>query len=312
MLFPFYDQTAFRWLNDRLLLRQIRRALRDLEMDDPVIITGHPLMADLVGSLGETSSHYLCLDDYTRLPNVYACLGPLEEMILTKVTAVFSVSASLQESRRPKTGESHFLPQGVDTDHFRNRPDSRPDALRHITGPIVGFHGLLSDWVDVELIANAARAYPRVSFVIVGRAVTDITVLSSQSNVVVVGHVPYESLPPYASTFDVGLIPFKINDLTLACNPLKTLEYLALGMPVVATDLPEVRRFVPYVSVADDREEFIQLIGTALAQSADTEARGARRAKAEQYSWSSIASHMSGTMERLDADAQRRNQSGGR
>jgi hypothetical protein len=81
----------------------------------------------------------------------------------------------------------------------------------------------------------------------------------------VLGRRPYESLPAYCKGFDVGLIPFVLSELTLCANPLKAREYLAAGLPVVSTDLPEVA-VLPECRVGRSHEEFLQLLESGLQQ----------------------------------------------
>jgi glycosyltransferase involved in cell wall biosynthesis len=59
-------------------------------------------------------------------------------------------------------------------------------------------------------------------------------------NIELVGKKPYEQLPSLMAEASVGMIPFVINDLIKATNPIKLFEYLAAGLPVVSTPMPEV------------------------------------------------------------------------
>jgi glycosyltransferase involved in cell wall biosynthesis len=84
-------------------------------------------------------------------------------------------------------------------------------------------------------------------------------------NVHLLGWRPYEELPACCKGFDVALLPFKIDELTLAANPLKLREYLAAGLPVVSSALPEVERLRPLVRIAADTEGFVRAIEEILA-----------------------------------------------
>ncbi|MFQ3409822.1 glycosyltransferase, partial [Escherichia coli] len=70
----------------------------------------------------------------------------------------------------------------------------------------------------------------------------DTTAVRNLPNVHFTGRRPYQSLPGYCKKFDIAVLPFVVNELTLAANPLKLREYLAAGLPVVATPLPEVQK----------------------------------------------------------------------
>jgi glycosyltransferase involved in cell wall biosynthesis len=79
------------------------------------------------------------------------------------------------------------------------------------------------------------------------------------------GRRPYADLPAYCKSFDVGLIPFKLNDLTRAVNPIKLREYLAAGLPVVSTPLPEVLACNGYAHTAQGPDNFLTAIASALS-----------------------------------------------
>ena len=94
---------------------------------------------------------------------------------------------------------------------------------------MVGFFGLLNSWLDLEVIRDSALLNPEMSYIIIGPSQLPDSQLPKAPNLHYLGAVPYEKLPEYAVFFDVALIPFKINDLTIAVNPLKLMEYFALG-----------------------------------------------------------------------------------
>ena len=84
---------------------------------------------------------------------------------------------------------------------------------------------------------------PDVSFVLVGPEQTDMSALRAFPNVHLLGKKSHAEVPRYVKAFDVGLVPYRLTDYTANVYPTKLNEYLAMGMPVVATDLPEIRRF---------------------------------------------------------------------
>jgi len=129
--------------------------------------------------------------------------------------------------------------------------------LRH---PVIGFFGLIADWVDIKVIRYLAASRPDWSFVLIGEVQTDISALREMPNVHLLGRRSYQSLPAYCKMFDVAVLPFVVNELTLAANPLKLREYLAAGLPVVATPLPEVVKLNGLVRTARTQPEFLDQI----------------------------------------------------
>ena len=83
---------------------------------------------------------------------------------------------------------------------------------------------------------------------------------------------------------DVALIPFVVSPLTQDCNPLKLYEYLAAGLPVVSTEIPEVRTFGGDVHVAGTHEEFLALCERALVDDS-AQARAARSRSVAKATW---------------------------
>ncbi|TAK63017.1 MAG: glycosyltransferase family 1 protein, partial [Bacteroidetes bacterium] len=277
------------------LIKQIEA----LNFQRPILISSSPLIADVIGSINETSSHYICLDDWGEFEGAFRCLNEVEQELLKKVDSCFAVSETLLTERKSAKGENHFLPQGVDVDHFSKSEDSVPPELRSLPKPIIGYFGLFATYVNFEMIIESARAYPTASVVLFGRTKTDISRLLEEPNIHFLGEIPFSNLPRYASAFDVGLIPFTVNKLTIAANPLKLLEYLSLGIPVVSTELPEVMKFQDVVFIAKDTNDFVRCVGKALAE--DTlEQNERRRNQAEKFSWRAIVEEFSNIVLRIE------------
>jgi len=289
---PYYDIPAILRFNDDRLAAVVAATARDLDFKDPVLMLTNPMTAGVVGRLQESSSHYLCIDDYGANENSFSTLPLLEQKMLESVDTSWSMSDILMKSRIPRSGENHFFPEGVDTHHFIRIQGEPPSEIAGLRRPIIGYCGLLSWWMDIDVVVKCARAYPHATFLLLGEAKMDTAKLTAEPNIVLLGHIPYGNLPRYMEYFDVGLIPRVINRLTVAMNPLKLLEYLAMGLPVVSSDLPEVRKFGDHVYLSSNHEQFVAQLGVAL-QSDSAEKRRSRRAVAEKYSWQAVVDNMS-------------------
>jgi len=207
--------------------------------------------------------------------------------LLAKAGLVLVCSSPLLESKQKHNPRTHLVTHGVYYAHFRRATEAAtPIApeLSNLPRPILGFHGLIADWVDLPLMAQLARLQPQWSFVLVGRVDTDLRAIQGISNVHVIGHRPYERLPEYLRGFDIALLPFVVNELTLNSNPLKLREYLAAGLPVVATPLPEVARMGGLVSLATTAEDYIREISGLMQKGALGPSR-ARSEKVADESW---------------------------
>jgi glycosyltransferase involved in cell wall biosynthesis len=152
--------------------------------------------------------------------------------------------------------------------------------LQSLPKPILGFTGLLADWVDLTLLAELAKRRPEWSIVLIGRSDVDLRVFDGLGNVHLLGHRPYDRLPEFLRGFDVALLPFVNNELTVNANPLKLREYLAAGLPVIASPIPEVARYASLVALANTAEEYEREINAVLkkGESGPSAARSARMA----------------------------------
>lgn len=287
-IIPLHDFKFVRKINNYLIKKKINKALKANNFSNPILITSTPLIENILGELGESSSHYFCLDDYSKFKGAFNSLIEIESLLLKKITSVFSVSEKLLANKIPTSGNNFHLPQGVDISHF-NLIENKKNNNDKI---VIGFFGLIAEWVDLELICKCAETYPNYYFKVIGKAVTDISCFNIYKNINFIGEVPYKELPDFVNDFTVGLIPFKINELTLAVNPLKLIEYFATGIPVVSTALPEVKKFGDLVFCADNEDEFINLLPKAVNDNNNIR-NERRRKKAEEYSWKNITEQIS-------------------
>jgi glycosyltransferase involved in cell wall biosynthesis len=278
---PFHRSKICRRLNQSLLGYQIRASAKKLGFQAPINWVFSPTAADVVGKLGEAHVVYHCVDEYGAFSDAGQEVRRRELDLLKKADLVIASSEKLLESKRAVNPNTHLVLHGVDFDHFVRATDpvvAVAPEIAKLKPPVLGFVGLIADWVDLPLIAELARQRPEWSIVLVGRADTNISAIQALPNVHLLGARPYSELPRYLRGMDVALLPFVQNELTYAANPLKLREYLAAGLPVVAAPLPEVKRFEPLVSVAGSADEYVLSIETLLARGIS----GPSRERAEQ------------------------------
>jgi len=110
-------------------------------------------------------------------------------------------------------------------------------------------------------------------------------------NIHLLGNRSYDELPAYVQAFDVGIIPYVLNDWTRSVDPLKLLEYLAAGIPVVTTAIPEVFKYAEAVRIADTRERFEEAVAASLTDTGAA-ARAARQSVARKHTWESRADRL--------------------
>src|SRR5207248_6916384 len=138
--------------------------------------------------------------------------------LLNKADVVICSSQKLCDDKRQVNANTHLVQHGVDLDHFAKTcdPDLQIiDELKGLPSPVIGFWGLIADWVDLQLVRHVADAFSGGTVVLLGNCATDMKPLDGAQNTRVLGRKRYADLPRYAKAFDVALMPFKMNELTL-------------------------------------------------------------------------------------------------
>jgi len=300
---PWHHVGPIHAFNTALLVRAIRGRLNALGLTrPPVLVTGSPPSVGVVGRLAEAASVYFCMDDFLNYPGVSAkMIAPLERRLLQRVDGLVATAQSLTVSKMPASGIAYHLPQGVNYEHFSS-PQPEPADLAAIRRPRIGYAGRVGGCCDQDLVRRIAETYPRCSVVLVGRVIADRVTMDSLQlpNVHVLGLRPYSLLPAYVQGFDVGIIPYVLNDWTRAVDPLKLLEYLAVGLPVVSSSIPEMAKYSDIVTIAPDDDAFIRAIGEGLAVDRLT-ARERSQAVARLNTWKQRADRLLEIIEALVA-----------
>jgi glycosyltransferase involved in cell wall biosynthesis len=265
---PAYGLAAVRALNTRLLHFQVKRAMRQLGFQRPINWVFNPAASLVAGTLEEDLLIYYCVDEYTAFSGVPTeALTALEERLLRRADVVLVSAERLLRSKARINPRIALVRHGVDFDHFRRSLDPEteiPEDLAALPGPVIGYFGLIAkDWIDVDLLAHVAQRFPHASLVLVGKVTMDVSALERFPNVHFLGRKPYATLPSYCKGFDVALIPFPVSEVTLNANPLKAREYLAAGLPVVSTPIPEVE-VLGQCLIGSSASEFADHIESAL------------------------------------------------
>lgn len=253
-------------------------------------IVSFPLWLGVARALRKSESFplvYDCHDCLSGFGNIASDILATEADLLRDADLVLFSSEALRQAH-PAVRACMLLRNGVDAEHFQ---DARPAGARP---QVAGYVGALEDWFDTACLEQAARANPDYRFVLVGRVDhAPISRLGSLANVEFAGEVPYDRLPAICSNFRVGLIPFRLNALTLAANPIKLYEYFSCGMPVVSTALPEVEGMGDLVYVARTPVEFAAAVRQAMLE--NDPARQRRRLElAAEESWMTRAQALAG------------------
>ena len=293
LLLPLPYSRIARTVNRFLLARALRRWMRAIGFDRPIVWTflPTPLAMDLIADLNPALTIYYCIDDLASSSAGAKRIVTTEEQLFLQADLVFVTSERLRQRAARFNDRVHFFPFGVNFERFdRVRQDTAPppEDVAALPRPLVGYLGGLHQWIDQSLIADVAARMPEVTFALIGPPQVDVSTLGRCANVRLLGQRAHETVPSYVKAFDVGLVPYRVAEYTLNVYPTKLNEYLVMGIPVVATDLPEIRgynaRHGDLVAIASDAAGFAAAIRRALNDSAAPE-RERRVGAAHENSW---------------------------
>jgi glycosyltransferase involved in cell wall biosynthesis len=283
---PLHQYAAIRRLNRWLLWLTVRLVMIQRRMRRPISWFMVPHVASLAGTLDESRVVYYCIDDYAALPGVNAdAVSRFDEELTRKADVVFVASDTLVESKRALNTNTFLSPHGVDYEHFSiaDRPETEPPAeIAGLPRPVIGFFGLVEDWIDLDLVDFVARERPKWTVLMIGRVAVDRT--PQRPNLKFIGHRPYAALPRFGRCFDAAIIPYKLTRQVVHSNPTKLREYLAMGKPVVAVSTPEIDKFSDVVEIARTPQEFLARLDAAVADR-DPARAAARMRRAAEVSW---------------------------
>jgi beta-glucosidase/6-phospho-beta-glucosidase/beta-galactosidase/glycosyltransferase involved in cell wall biosynthesis len=260
----------------------------------PDVMLYTPMALDLAAQLSPQRLFYDVMDDLASFKKAPEGMILRQRRALGESDIVFSGGRSLHRSiLRHRNGPCHFFPSGVDTAHYASSRTMRTPHSR----PVAGYVGVIDERMDLTLLAELAAALPDWSIRVVGPvAKIKKSSLPRAENLKYPGMVSYAELPKVMAGFDVAVMPFALNEATRSISPTKTLEYLAAGLPVVSTRVPDVvADYDGVVHFADDGEGFAQACRDLLGHSSRENDRRAL-AIARRHEWDAIAERMGGLM----------------
>jgi len=272
LVFPGVRNRLLQRLHEHLLFSQIRRAIKRTvgHTAQPIQIWAFaPDVPFLIGRFNEEAFVYYCVDDYTLFEGYDSKrIQASEDEMVRRADLVVTTSEALLQCKSRLRKDVKLVRHGVDYDRFASawkQELPRPKELASVHGPIFGFFGLIQFWIDTALIELVAKLRPKYSFVFIGDCSIDVSHLSCLPNVHFLGRKKNHELPAYCRAFDAALMPFTQTAMTDSVNPIKMYEYLAAGLPIVSTPLPEAKRFSDVIELTASPEAFAKACDKVLA-----------------------------------------------
>lgn len=263
----------------------------------PDVLLYTPLALDTARSLSPRLLGYDVMDDLASFHDAPIGLKLAQRRTLAAADVVFAGGRTLHRSiSQQYSGTVHLFPSGVETGHYaasRSLRDSRDRA-----GKVAGYVGVIDERLDLDLIGELAANLPDWTIKIVGPVTKiDPDSLPKAPNILYPGMAPYQELPAIMADFDVALMPFALNEATRSISPTKTLEYLAAGLPVVSTRVPDVvTDYAEVVHFADAAEEFAEACEKVVRHSSEERDKRVEPIQT-RHDWNVIASAMAAIMD---------------
>lgn len=253
-----------------------------------------PMALDVAEALTPDRLFYDVMDDLASFAEAPAGMVLRQRRALAEADVVFAGGRSLHRSVAPLcSGPCHLFASGVETSHYARSQELRRPRDRRVAGYV----GVVDERLDLDLLAGLAERLPGWTVRVVGPvAKIDRADLPQAPNLEYPGMVAYQRLPEVMAGFDVALMPFALNEATRSISPTKTLEYLAAGLPVVSTRVPDVvAGYDGLVHLVDDAEQMAAACRTVVDDPPSSRATRLR-AVARTHEWDVIAETMDGLM----------------
>ena len=275
-------------LNRRILRLSVGMLRRKLKMKEFQLWAWPPTAAEYVDVLGQALTVYYCADAWPEFSSVDTQkMAALDDYLSKRADIVFATGHALTAEKLRVNPNTYLATHGVSYQQFLKALDPNletPADIADCKQPIIGFYGLVEDWMDQDLLATLAEKHPEWTIVLIGKVCVDVSRLEQHANIRILGQKPHSELPAYCKQFAVGILPHKINALTLHMNPIKLREYMSAGLPVVSTALPEVQQYGSLCAATDSYDAFEQAIISAI-QNDSPEQRQLRSAQMSTETW---------------------------
>jgi UDP-galactopyranose mutase len=281
--------------------RLLSKHLAQHHYHDGVLWLYTPMAAEFAGVIPHQLLVFDVMDQLSAFKGAPAELVSRDRALLRQADIVLTGGVSLYHDKKPNNPDTYLFPSGVEVEHFAKATHRehfpRPDGLKNIDEPILGYYGVIDERMDLSLIDYVARTRPDWNIVMIGPVVKiDPTELPQGPNLHYLGMKSYNELPAHLAYFDVALIPFALSEATRYLSPTKTLEYMAAHKPVVSTPIHDViELYGKVVRVAETRESFVHQVQEALDEHPSTHASD-RLELLNQHTWDRIAQQISDIM----------------
>jgi teichuronic acid biosynthesis glycosyltransferase TuaH len=275
-------------INSFIYRRQLIKCMKKLNIENPIVITAYnPFYGlSMIGKLNEKLNIYYCYDGPDKRKQ-RARIVTVDKQLSEKADAVITTSEFLNSVKKKINAESYTVKNGVDFDLFSAFAKQEVYARKR---KLIGYIGSMDNRFDIDNVEFVIQNLPDADFEFTGnvRKQSIKEKLEKYPNVHFRPAIKPNEVPQLLSSYDIGIIPYKINEINKNIYPLKINEYLATGVPVVMTSFANLPEFEKYVSFAPDKETFLRKVNTEIKNDSITRIKD-RVKFAQSNSWENRA-----------------------
>ncbi|EIC23460.1 glycosyltransferase [Thiorhodovibrio frisius] len=303
---PGFGHQQIQYINERLLLWQIRFAMRTIgwKGKKPVVISSTPaaaLVLPVLKSKVRVIVYYLC-DKFDKFRDIAGSnlISPMDSMMVSTADLLVCVSKEIQAAYINDNPRCYYVPHGSNFELFHTAVTDElplPEDMRDIRKPVIGYFGSVTESNDKDILEAILKKHPEWNVVLIGQVVSDYSRLEQYPNMHFLGKKELGEIPAYGKHFDVCIMNWVMNEWMQYCNPVKAKEYLAMGKPVVSVPIPEVVNTMgDVVAIAATPDEFVDKLEQELANNSPERERQ-RVEKVRGDTWYFRADEISGLIE---------------
>ena len=273
LFFPFPYSNFFLRINKFFLISNLKKWMSINNYNNPIVITflPTPLIQNIIKDLNPGLKIFYYADNISEGSKLSRYSKKWETKIIKESDLLICTSTNLERNIKDINSSYIRLSAGVNFNKFEiNRKNYKNlNILKKYNKPIIGYIGAISTVFDVKLVLDIADHFKNATVVLVGPVYININSLKKK-NIIIEGQKNFEEIIKYYFSFNIGIVPYKVNEYTNSVYPTKLNEYLAAGIPVVSTNFFEAEKFCQenhnLISVAKTNKEFIQKIEYELSE----------------------------------------------
>ncbi|MBY0118828.1 glycosyltransferase [Paenibacillus sp. FSL L8-0435] len=255
---------------------EIIQNIIDKSEEEVIIICYLPSQINIIDRLsGNFKVVYDCEGDQIDLEPSYQTSKKEqgnEKLMLRRAEVVTCTSSALYLTKKINNENVYLMRNAVNIEDFMDEA-SMPTELLSIPEPRICYIGAVNERFDEELFYKLVRSNKDKSFVVIGNTLEGM-LTNAEDNLYILGEKKHVELSSYLQHMNVGIIPYKDDtELSINCNPIKLYEYVMNGLPVVATNIPELILELNSIKISQDFDSFNQILNKSLNLEVDWKLR---------------------------------------